>query len=270
VDGGDEPGHDEYGGDAIMSAYKSEFLNVLASRRLHPSGLGARRARCRWRNRRASPAISVRLHRPVAACRLAVANHAALLAAADRPSSDRAHGRRHHAGRRSLRQGRKPQSSSPTRTIAANLKGIRAIFSKFLKFGNAPGDALMANNADWLNNLNYVDFLRDVGRHFSVNRMLSFDAVKLRLDRQQELSFLEFNYMICRPMISSSSTSARTACCRWAAPEQWGNIRQRHRARTPDAQRALVCADLAADHHLLGRQDGQDRGRCGCGSIRIC
>src|SRR6267378_512903 len=77
--------------------------------------------------------------------------------------------------------------------IAANLKGIRAIFSKFLSFGD--GKALMANNADWLNELNYVDFLRDVGRHFSVNRMLAFDSVKLRLDRQQELSFLEFNYM---------------------------------------------------------------------------
>jgi len=78
--------------------------------------------------------------------------------------------------------------------INENLKGIRAIFSRFLRFG-APGktpgnDAIMANNADWLNSLNYIDFLRDVGRHFSINRMLSFDSVKLRLERQQELSFL--------------------------------------------------------------------------------
>src|SRR5262245_21224908 len=80
--------------------------------------------------------------------------------------------------------------------IAGNLAGIRAIFANFLKFGDGPGDACMANNADWLNTLNYIDFLRDVGRHFSVNRMLAFDSVKLRLDRQQELSFLEFNYMI--------------------------------------------------------------------------
>jgi tyrosyl-tRNA synthetase len=78
-------------------------------------------------------------------------------------------------------------------TINENLKGIRAIFSKFLKFEDAGGNAVMADNADWLNKLNYIDFLRDVGRHFSVNRMLSFDSVKLRLDRQQELSFLEFN-----------------------------------------------------------------------------
>src|ERR1041385_5376801 len=84
--------------------------------------------------------------------------------------------------------------------INENLKGIRAIFAKFLKFegqgNNSAGNAIMANNADWLNSLNYIDFLRDVGRHFSVNRMLSFDSVKMRLDRQQELSFLEFNYMI--------------------------------------------------------------------------
>src|SRR6266699_1680537 len=79
--------------------------------------------------------------------------------------------------------------------IARNLAGIRAVFDKFLKFGSGPGHALMANNADWLNTLNYIDFLRAVGRHFSVNRMLSFESVKLRLDRHQELSFLEFNYM---------------------------------------------------------------------------
>src|SRR5216684_3902201 len=72
--------------------------------------------------------------------------------------------------------------------IAENLAGIRAVFEKFLDFGRAPGGAVMANNADWLNQLNYIDFLRDVGRHFSINRMLAFDSVKLRLDRQQELS----------------------------------------------------------------------------------
>src|SRR5262245_46117843 len=80
--------------------------------------------------------------------------------------------------------------------IAENLRGIRQVFDKFLKFEGSGGNAIMSNNADWLNSLNYIDFLRDVGRHFSVNRMLSFDSVKMRLDRQQELSFLEFNYMI--------------------------------------------------------------------------
>ena len=77
------------------------------------------------------------------------------------------------------------------RAIDENLKGIRAIFSRFLRFGDglakkSANDAIMANNADWLNKLNYIDFLRDVGRHFSINRMLAFDSVKLRLERQQE------------------------------------------------------------------------------------
>ena len=100
--------------------------------------------------------------------------------------------------------------------INENLKGIRAIFSSFLKFGDGGNDAIMANNADWLNTLNYIDFLRDVGRHFSINRMLTFDSVKLRLERQQELSFLEFNYMILQAYDFSNCTSATAAGCRWA------------------------------------------------------
>jgi len=80
--------------------------------------------------------------------------------------------------------------------IARNIAGIRTIFSRFLAFGNGPTDAVMANNADWLDRLEYIPFLRDYGSHFSVNRMLSFDSVKLRLEREQSLSFLEFNYMI--------------------------------------------------------------------------
>src|SRR5690606_20032032 len=81
-------------------------------------------------------------------------------------------------------------------TIQENMDGIKKVFSNYLTFGDGPRDALMVNNADWLLPLNYLEFLRDVGRHFSVNRMLSFDSVKLRLDRDQSLSFLEFNYMI--------------------------------------------------------------------------
>ena len=80
--------------------------------------------------------------------------------------------------------------------IDANLAGIRKSFSSYLQFEEQGGNAIMANNADWLMGINYVEFLRDVGQHFSVNRMLSFDSVKLRLDREQSLSFLEFNYMI--------------------------------------------------------------------------
>ena len=108
--------------------------------------------------------------------------------------------------------------------IAENLNSIQAIFAKFLKFGDGPGDAIMANNADWLNGLNYVDFLREVGRYFSVNRMLSFDSVKLRLDRQQELSFLEFNYMILQAYDFAELYRRHGCVLQMGGSDQWGNI----------------------------------------------
>jgi tyrosyl-tRNA synthetase len=108
--------------------------------------------------------------------------------------------------------------------INDNLKGIRAIFSKFLKFDDAGGSAVMANNADWLNTLNYIDFLREVGRHFSINRMLSFDSVKLRLDRQQELSFLEFNYMILQAYDFVELYRRYGCVLQMGGSDQWGNI----------------------------------------------
>ncbi len=108
--------------------------------------------------------------------------------------------------------------------IAENLKGIRAVFAKFLKFEDAGGNAIMANNADWLNALNYIDFLRDIGRYFSINRMLAFDSVKLRLDRQQELSFLEFNYMILQAY-DFVELFRRCGCVlQMGGSDQWGNI----------------------------------------------
>ena len=108
--------------------------------------------------------------------------------------------------------------------INDNLKGIRAIFSKFLKFEGDGGNAVMANNADWLNTLNYIDFLRDVGRHFSVNRMLSFDSVKMRLERQQELSFLEFNYMILQAYDFVELNKRQGCVLQMGGSDQWGNI----------------------------------------------
>jgi tyrosyl-tRNA synthetase len=108
--------------------------------------------------------------------------------------------------------------------INENLKGIRAVFDKFLKFEGAGGNAIMANNADWLNTLNYIDFLRDVGRHFSINRMLSFDSVKLRLDRQQELSFLEFNYMILQAYDFVELYRRHGCVLQMGGSDQWGNI----------------------------------------------
>ena len=113
--------------------------------------------------------------------------------------------------------------------INENLKGIRAIFSRFLRFADTPGeksgnDAIMANNADWLNSLNYIDFLRDIGRHFSINRMLSFDSVKLRLERQQELSFLEFNYMILQAYDFVELYRRHSCVLQMGGSDQWGNI----------------------------------------------
>ena len=108
--------------------------------------------------------------------------------------------------------------------IARNLRGIRAVFDKFLKFGGGPGDAVMANNADWLNTLNYIDFLREIGRHFSVNRMLSFESIKLRLDRQQELSFLEFNYMILQAYDFVELYRRHGCVLQMGGSDQWGNI----------------------------------------------
>ena len=108
--------------------------------------------------------------------------------------------------------------------INENLAGIRRIFDKFLTFGSGPGDAIMANNADWLDQLNYIDFLRDYGRHFTINRMLSFDSVKLRLDREQPLTFLEFNYMILQAY-DFLELNRRTGCTlQMGGSDQWGNI----------------------------------------------
>ena len=108
--------------------------------------------------------------------------------------------------------------------IDENLKGIRAVFAKFLKFDSAGGNAVMANNADWLNTLNYIDFLRDIGRHFSINRMLAFDSVKLRLERQQELSFLEFNYMILQAYDFVELYRRYGCVLQMGGSDQWGNI----------------------------------------------
>jgi len=109
-------------------------------------------------------------------------------------------------------------------TIDANKAGIFKVFEKFLTFGAGPTDALQIDNADWLTTLEYVPFLRDVGRHFSVNRMLSMDSVKLRLDREQPLSFLEFNYMVLQAY-DFMEINRRYGCrLQMGGSDQWGNI----------------------------------------------
>ena len=109
-------------------------------------------------------------------------------------------------------------------TITANKKGIRRSFDRFLSFGDGPGDALLVDNADWLDALGYIPLLRDVGAHFSINRMLTFDSVRLRLEREQPLTFLEFNYMILQAY--DFLELARRADCRlqMGGSDQWGNI----------------------------------------------
>ncbi|HJN24256.1 MAG TPA: tyrosine--tRNA ligase [Rhodospirillales bacterium] len=108
--------------------------------------------------------------------------------------------------------------------IAANMAGIKEVFSKFLTFGDGPTDAIMVNNDDWLNGIQYIDFLRDYGRHFSVNRMLGFESVKIRLEREHNLSFLEFNYMILQAYDFLELSRRHDCLLQMGGSDQWGNI----------------------------------------------
>ena len=108
--------------------------------------------------------------------------------------------------------------------IEKNKQGIKAVFEKYLNFGDGPSDAIMCDNDEWLSGLEYVQFLRDYGRHFSVNRMLSFDSVKLRLDREQPLSFLEFNYMILQAYDFLELSRRFDCSLQMGGSDQWGNI----------------------------------------------
>jgi tyrosyl-tRNA synthetase len=147
--------------------------------------------------------------------------------------------------------------------INENLKGIRAVFGKFLKFEDGGGNAIMANNADWLNSLNYIDFLRDVGRHFSINRMLAFDSVKLRLERQQELSFLEFNYMILQAYDFVELNRRHGCVLQMGGSDQWGNI-----VNGIDLGRRLHNAQLfALTSPLITTSSGAKMGKTAAGAV---
>ena len=145
--------------------------------------------------------------------------------------------------------------------IDASLHGIRQCFSRYLEFGD--DKAIMVNNADWLMGINYVEFLRDVGRHFSVNRMLSFDSVKLRLDREQSLSFLEFNYMILQAY-DFVELNRRYGCrMQMGGSDQWGNIVNGidlgHRLGTPQL--------YALTTPLLTTSSGSKMGKTASGAV---
>jgi tyrosyl-tRNA synthetase len=152
--------------------------------------------------------------------------------------------------------------------IDRNLAGIKAVFARrqgrgFLTFGDGPGDAVMANNAAWLNELNYIDFLRDVGRHFSVNRMLSFDSVKLRLDRQQELSFLEFNYMILQAYDFVELYKRYGCVLQMGGSDQWGNI-----VNGIELGRRMMSAQLfALTSPLITTSSGAKMGKTAAGAV---
>ena len=147
--------------------------------------------------------------------------------------------------------------------INDNLKGIREVFSRFLRFGDGKSDAVMANNADWLNTLNYIDFLRDIGRHFSINRMLAFDSVKLRLDRQQELSFLEFNYMILQAYDFVELYRRYGCVLQMGGSDQWGNI-----VNGIDLGRRLHQAQFfALTSPLLTTSSGAKMGKTAAGAV---
>ncbi|NEU12192.1 tyrosine--tRNA ligase [Methylobacterium sp. BTF04] len=119
-------------------------------------------------------------------------------------------------------EGRKVLSAAD---IESNKAGIAQVFAKFLTFGAADSaDAFMVDNAEWLSGINYLDFLRDVGRHFSINRMMSFDSVRLRLEREQELSFLEFNYMLLQAYDYVELNRRYDVTLQMGGSDQWGNI----------------------------------------------
>jgi tyrosyl-tRNA synthetase len=109
-------------------------------------------------------------------------------------------------------------------TIASNMAGIRRCFGPFLRFGDGPSDAIMVNNAEWLDQLSYIGLLRDVGTHFTVNRMLTFDSVRLRLEREQPMTFLEFNYMILQSYDFRELNRRLGVVLQMGGSDQWGNI----------------------------------------------
>jgi tyrosyl-tRNA synthetase len=148
--------------------------------------------------------------------------------------------------------------------IDANKHGMKQVFSRFLKFGDGKTDAIMVDNAEWLAPLNYIDFLRDVGRHFSVNRMLTMDSAKMRLEREQELSFIEFNYMLLQAY-DYVELSRRYGCnLQMGGSDQWGNI-----VTGIDLGRRMGVKDhlLALTCPLLTTASGAKMGKTASGAV---
>ena len=147
--------------------------------------------------------------------------------------------------------------------IDANIAGIKNVFSAYLTYGNGPTDAMMINNAEWLDDLNYLDFLRDIGRHFSINRMLSFESVKSRLDREQSLSFLEFNYMILQAYDFMELHRRYGCILQMGGSDQWGNI-----VNGIDLTRRVIHGEVyGLTSPLLTTSDGRKMGKSQSGAV---
>ena len=147
--------------------------------------------------------------------------------------------------------------------IDANIAGIKQAFAPYVHFGEGPNDAIMVNNAEWLDGLNYLDFLRDIGRHFSVNRMLSFESVKSRLDREQSLSFLEFNYMILQAYDFLEINRRYGCILQMGGSDQWGNI-----INGIDLTRRVLDHDIyGLTSPLLTTSDGKKMGKSASGAV---
>jgi tyrosyl-tRNA synthetase len=147
--------------------------------------------------------------------------------------------------------------------INENIDGMQQVFAKYLAYGDGPTDAIMLNNAEWLDGLNYLDFLRDIGRHFSINRMLSFESVKSRLDREQSLSFLEFNYMILQAYDFLELNRRYGCLLQMGGSDQWGNI-----INGIDLTRRVVDAQIfGLTSPLLTTSDGKKMGKSQGGAI---
>ncbi|KHL26013.1 tyrosyl-tRNA synthetase [Croceibacterium mercuriale] len=150
-----------------------------------------------------------------------------------------------------------------TDTISANVASIKRVFERFLTFGDGPTDAVMLDNAEWLDRLEYIPFLREVGQHFSVNRMLSFDSVKQRLDREQSLSFLEFNYMILQAYDFRELAQRHGCRLQMGGSDQWGNIVNGvELTRRMDGQEVF-----GATTPLLTTADGSKMGKTVAGAV---
>ena len=147
--------------------------------------------------------------------------------------------------------------------IDSNIDGIKQVFAKYISYDDGPTGALMLNNAEWLDGLNYLEFLRDIGRHFSVNRMLSFESVKSRLDREQSLSFLEFNYMILQAYDFLELNRRYGCLVQFGGSDQWGNI-----VNGIDLTRRVIDQQIfGLTSPLLTTSDGKKMGKSQDGAV---